>query len=263
MDITYSNKQLDAFLKSRKNFKNVTKKVISSNKTIAKLLEQLNSAEGTNITFLGEKVHEETEILVKNKYILNKVMMVYALHKSKLAIHSKLINDFLPKFSLTRDTEPKKCEVIFKKPIGHFLVGVKYDVYLATIDDVCMYFNQIPEGFKPASELIKHRDISFLSDEKFKEVVWKTFSGALIPAKSLSHQHLSNIIHYYRIIIGREHNFALRQLEERFGSVLMPYNPTIDFRSEIDELISRGYTDGKPKSPIIIDGKTVGHIRYD
>lgn len=264
MEFTYSRKQLEAYDKSFTNLTNVSHKVKEVNSSISLYTSKMLDAKGGNVSFIGEKLHEDIDELIKAKELHNKVKGLYDVHLLILEGHTHNINKILPRKGF--DSIPKKVEIILTKSTHGFKAGIKYEVFLTTKNTSCQAYHENKcsrTGFTPMPVRFRHKYISFISDEKYIEKVWRTFSGALIPASQLSHQHLSNIIHYYNIIIGRDHKFAIQELVTRFGGVMLPYRPTIDFRSEINALVELGYTDGKPNSPIIINGKTIGNIRYD
>lgn len=102
-----------------------------------------------------------------------------------------------------------------------------------------------------------------------------TFYGKKINYKDLTHQHISNIIWFNKINHGRysilseteslkfsRHEY--KEIDERFGGIVLPYKPLISFKDEIDVLEDNGYL--KPidnhNSNIIIDGKWIGEVLY-
>jgi hypothetical protein len=93
---------------------------------------------------------------------------------------------------------------------------------------------------------------------------WRTFYGKNIKISELSHQHMSNIIHYYALVatICNEPWEIQMEIKERFGGILLPYHPLISFTSEIDYLVSQGYTTGEPNADIVVNGKWIGKIKY-
>lgn len=93
---------------------------------------------------------------------------------------------------------------------------------------------------------------------------WKTFYGKTMKISEMSHQHLSNIIHYYALVANMcPEPFEIQmEINERFGGILLPYQPLISFTSEIDYLVSKGYTTGEPNADIIVNGKWIGIIKY-
>jgi len=92
---------------------------------------------------------------------------------------------------------------------------------------------------------------------------WTTAYGHEIHISNLSHQHLSNIIHYFKYIVGiKPSGFIQNELEKRFGGIVLPYHPLISFREEINFLVEKGYTTGENDADIIVDGKWVGNIKY-
>jgi hypothetical protein len=92
---------------------------------------------------------------------------------------------------------------------------------------------------------------------------WTTAYGLEIHISNLSHQHLSNIMHYHKHLLGTKPiGFIQNELEKRFGGIVLPYHPLISFKEEISELIKKGYTNGQIDADIIVDGKWVGKIKY-
>ena len=92
---------------------------------------------------------------------------------------------------------------------------------------------------------------------------WRTFYGRKIEIKNLSHQHLSNIIWYYKLVVCDDVYPPIKdELKNRFGDICLPYYPLHSFTSEIDALFSFGYITNKHDSDIIVDGKWVGRLEY-
>jgi len=93
--------------------------------------------------------------------------------------------------------------------------------------------------------------------------VWRTFYGKDVRFSDMTHQHLSNVIWYYKLVCKSEpHVEILNELKERFGGFLLPYVPLTSFTEEIQYLIRHGYTTGHHKADIIVDGVWVGKIKY-
>lgn len=92
---------------------------------------------------------------------------------------------------------------------------------------------------------------------------WVTNYGEKIIFEKLSHQHLSNITYYDKLVLGQPtHEVILEQIQKRFGGIILPYQPLISFRFEINTLVEKGYTSGEPDAHIYVDGKWVGQIKY-
>jgi len=92
---------------------------------------------------------------------------------------------------------------------------------------------------------------------------WTTAYGREIHISKLSHQHLSNIIHYFKYVADtKPSGFIQNELEKRFGGIVLPYHPLITFTEEINHLVSKGYTTGENDADIIVEGKWVGSIKY-
>ena len=100
----------------------------------------------------------------------------------------------------------------------------------------------------------------------FKEdtSVWQTHYGTQINITALSHQHLSNILWYWQLIVKESAPMEIQdELEIRFGGIKLPYRPLISFTSEINVLFAYGYITNKLNSDIIVDGKWVGQVAYN
>jgi|ERR1044072_2543298 hypothetical protein len=97
-----------------------------------------------------------------------------------------------------------------------------------------------------------------------EDKVWETFYGAKIAINELSHQHLSNILWYWQLIVKETAPRGIQdELEIRFGGIRLPYRPLISFTSEINVLFVYGYISDKLNSDIIVDGKWVGQLVYN
>jgi len=95
------------------------------------------------------------------------------------------------------------------------------------------------------------------------EKKWTTFYGKSIEHSKLSHQHICNIIYYFRFILGMEASPLIKdELHNRFGDIMLPYHPLPSFTQEIQALKHMGYTNGEMNADIIIGGKWVGKIVY-
>jgi hypothetical protein len=97
-----------------------------------------------------------------------------------------------------------------------------------------------------------------------KELEWGTFYGGRIPLSKISHQHLSNILWYYELVVDsiKVTPHIQVELEKRFGGIRLPYNPLLSFPEEIKALVEKGYTTGELNADIIVNGKWVGKINY-
>jgi len=97
-----------------------------------------------------------------------------------------------------------------------------------------------------------------------KEIAWTTFYGKSIKVSELSHQHLSNILYYFDLVLDMGNLQPIRkELNKRFGGIQLPYHPMISFINEIKELVRKGYTTGEPNADIIVKTKWIGKIKYD
>lgn len=95
--------------------------------------------------------------------------------------------------------------------------------------------------------------------------MWQTFYGTKIPLSSLSHQHLSNITWYYKIVVGNDSTMVelYEIIRNKYGGIRLPYHPMISFTQEIDFLFNKGYITNKLDSDIIINGLWVGKLNYN
>ncbi len=92
---------------------------------------------------------------------------------------------------------------------------------------------------------------------------WGTFYGDVMELSKMSHQHLSNITYYNKLVARIPIPECINQeLAVRFGGIILPYAPLISFRIEIETLVRRGYTTGLPDADVIVDGVWVGRIKY-
>lgn len=97
-----------------------------------------------------------------------------------------------------------------------------------------------------------------------EDKTWETFYGAKIGIEQLSHQHLSNILWYWEIIIKEPAPKQIRdELVKRFGNIRLPYHPLISFVNEINILFENGYITDKLNSDIIVSGLWVGKLVYN
>lgn len=95
--------------------------------------------------------------------------------------------------------------------------------------------------------------------------MWKTFYGANMSIDRLSHQHLSNILWYYEIVVNNPLDVQNIQdiITNRYGGIRLPYRPMISFTQEINYLFIHGHITNKIDSNIIVDGKWVGKLNYN
>jgi len=100
-----------------------------------------------------------------------------------------------------------------------------------------------------------------------------TFYGKKILYSSLSHQHLSNIVWFNRIvwnkadIFGKTPNESPSEwahINKRFGGILLPYKPLISSKGEIETLDRMGFLKkvNKTDFDIIVYNKWIGEIKY-
>jgi hypothetical protein len=98
-----------------------------------------------------------------------------------------------------------------------------------------------------------------------QEIIWTTWDGRDIPITKLTHQHLSNIIHFMTHVNTkypiRTQNAMQDELRNRFNGSLLPYMPCADFTEEIDFLKNSGYlvaSENIGQYDIIVKGKKIG-----
>lgn len=92
---------------------------------------------------------------------------------------------------------------------------------------------------------------------------WTTYYGQAIDFNKMSHQHLSNITYYNRLVLGEEPpRVIINELEHRFGGIILPYHPLISFTREIEILKAKGHTTGEPNADIFNKGIWIGKINY-
>ena len=95
---------------------------------------------------------------------------------------------------------------------------------------------------------------------------WRTFYGKTMKVTELSHQHISNILWYFELVLALDMNdiyLIRKELNCRFGGIQLPYHPNLAFRSEIDELVRLGYTSHEIDAPIIVQGKWIVSLKYN
>lgn len=92
---------------------------------------------------------------------------------------------------------------------------------------------------------------------------WRTFDGRIADTETAPHQHMSNFVHYHRIIgMGEAYvSEHVEAIQTRFNGELLPYEPPGDFKAEIYFLVREGYIKINPSSDwayISKDGKIWG-----
>lgn len=93
---------------------------------------------------------------------------------------------------------------------------------------------------------------------------WTTFYGREFKLHELSHQHLSNILWYYDIVMAEEAPTYIKiELITRFGGMRLPYRPMLSFTQEIDFLLDKGYIDGSHDSNVVVNGRWIGALSYN
>jgi hypothetical protein len=95
---------------------------------------------------------------------------------------------------------------------------------------------------------------------------WGSFNGKTHTVETMDHQHLSNIVWYYKLLVGQSHRertvkLIMCEIENRFEGVVLPYRPMDNFKMEIEALRSFGYIKGNGlNEDIIVDGEVIGRV---
>lgn len=93
---------------------------------------------------------------------------------------------------------------------------------------------------------------------------WITFQGKEVSLNTVDHQHLSNVIWYWRLVCGQLYKEGLQELRDRFNGQILPYRPHTDFKSELEFLRYKGYLSPFDESGVAIisfQGNVIGEIR--
>ncbi len=92
---------------------------------------------------------------------------------------------------------------------------------------------------------------------------WITWYGLQLSLSEVSHQHLSNILWYYEIVMDTFPPLEAKiELNARFGDIRLPYRPMSSFIQEIDYLFHHGYITNKISSDVVVAGRWVGRLEY-
>ena len=95
---------------------------------------------------------------------------------------------------------------------------------------------------------------------------WGSFNGKTHTVETMNHQHISNIVWYYKLLVGatqREKTLKIIMAEigSRFDGEVLPYRPMDSFKIEIDELRRKGYIqDNGLNEDIVVDGEKIGEV---
>ncbi len=96
---------------------------------------------------------------------------------------------------------------------------------------------------------------------------WGSFNGKTHTLETMDHQHLSNIIWYYKLLVGQSSKrerilkLIMGEIENRFEGVVLPYRPMDNFKTEIEALRSYGYIkDNGLNEDIVVDGEVIGQV---
>lgn len=98
-----------------------------------------------------------------------------------------------------------------------------------------------------------------------EQAVRGTFDGRWLMYSELTHQHLSNIMWFNKLIWEDPDldMYAVKEIKTRFNSKLLPYAPLHRFEGEIDILYAKGYITNKNESDVIVNGVWVGALKYE
>lgn len=72
---------------------------------------------------------------------------------------------------------------------------------------------------------------------------WRTFDNRLITLSTTTHQHISNLYWFHKIIFNHtetELEKFMSVIQEKHEGVLLPYRPCLRFFPEINFLINKG-----------------------
>ena len=108
---------------------------------------------------------------------------------------------------------------------------------------------------------------------------WTTFDGRQLEYADLSHQHLSNIYWFHKVLFSQDNwvikrrcsaaeicRFTVDFLNEKFDGKILDYSPHPDCKSEVDALNFAGLLhwffdeQGIRKAKIIFEGKIIGEF---
>ena len=68
---------------------------------------------------------------------------------------------------------------------------------------------------------------------------WRTADGRDIELDQLTHQHASNIIWFYDLLLNKEHHLIRTLINEKFGGVVLDFKP-LPIEGEIKALHQEG-----------------------
>jgi len=99
--------------------------------------------------------------------------------------------------------------------------------------------------------------------------IYRTFHGKEVTEETIDHQHLSNVIWYWTVVMNypvESMREDLNLLRRRFNGQLLPYRPHVDFEYEIAFLRNKGMLHKDPGNScrivIVGEGKEIGEILY-
>lgn len=92
---------------------------------------------------------------------------------------------------------------------------------------------------------------------------WRTFENKTVRMEEMEHQHMSNIYFFINYIVPELYGDATRlELMEwinlRFAGMILPYQPRIDFKFEIDYLREKGYL--RRDNHIVVNNRIIGKL---
>jgi hypothetical protein len=95
---------------------------------------------------------------------------------------------------------------------------------------------------------------------------WGSFNGKTHTVETMDHQHISNIVWYYKLLVSatrREStlNLIMSEIQRRFDGEVLPYKPMDSFKMEIDALRRKGYIQNNGlNEDIVVDGEKIGQV---
>lgn len=89
---------------------------------------------------------------------------------------------------------------------------------------------------------------------------WTTVTGEKIPLSELTHQHISNIYWFLKVICNSEENMITDAITKFFKGVILEYIPSSapEYFFEHIALFRKGFLVG---NDIIFNGEKIGHIK--
>ena len=93
-----------------------------------------------------------------------------------------------------------------------------------------------------------------------EEPTWVTGTGKRIPLSEIDHQHLSNILWYYKLLVGCEPHKRIMQLyREKFACIQLSFKP-LPIPHELYDLHKKGYL--KDDGRIVYNNGIIGDVLH-